>query len=51
MVLHVPAGQLESGVSDDSASLPTQQPGIRRQTLHHWRTGRVGEPGPRGEVR
>lgn len=51
MVLHVPAGQLEPGVSDDGGSLQTQQPGVRRQTLHHRRTLRIREPGPRGEVR
>lgn len=51
MVLHVSFGQLESGVQDDRGALQTQQPGVRRQTVHDWRTGRIGEPGPRGEVR
>lgn len=51
VVLHVPAGQLESGVPDDSSPLQTQQPGVRRQTLHHRRPGHVREPGPCGEVR
>lgn len=51
MVLHVPAGQLESGVADDRGSLQAQQPGLRRQAVHHRRTGRIREPGPRGEVR
>lgn len=49
-MLHVSAGQLEPGVPHDGGSLQTQQPGVRRQTLHHRRPGRVGEPGPRGEV-
>lgn len=51
VVLYVPAGQLESGVPDDRGPLQTQQPGIWRQTVHHRRTGCIGEPGPRGEVR
>lgn len=50
VVLHVPAGQLEPGFKDDGGPLQTQQPGIRRQALHHRRSGRVGKPGPRGEV-
>lgn len=50
MVLHVPAGQLEPGFKDDGGPLQTQQPGIRRQALHHRRSGRIGKPGPRGEV-
>lgn len=51
MVLHVSFGQLESGVPDDRGSLSTQQPGVRRQAVHDRRTGRIGEPGPRGEVK
>lgn len=50
MVLHVPAGQLEPGFKDDGGPLQTQQPGIRRQALHHRRPGCVGKPGPCGEV-
>lgn len=50
VVLHVPAGQLEPGFQDDGGPLQTQQPGIRRQALHHRRPGRVRKPGPRGEV-
>lgn len=51
VVLHVPVGQLESGVPDDCGSLQTQQPGVRWQTVHHRRTGCIREPGPCGEVR
>lgn len=50
VVLHVAAGQLEPGFKDDGGPLQTQQPGIRRQALHHRRSGRGGKPGPRGEV-
>ena len=51
VVLHVPVGQLEPGVPHDRGSLQTQQPGVRREALHHRRTGHIREPGPRGEVR
>lgn len=50
VVLHVPTGQLEPGVPDDGGPLQTQQPGLRRQAVHHRRTRRPGKPGPRGEV-